>query len=87
MCVGGGRCGCDCVGVWGCDCLDESGSVWVVLLYVYGLKWRFSCILVSYTCIRGNNYSVDTGEEGKERKDKLPSGHRTRHPETGSPVH
>ena len=35
----------------------------------------------------GNNYSVDTGEEGKERKDKLPSRHRTQHTETGSPVH
>ena len=26
------------------------------------------------------NTSADTGEEGKKGKDKLPSGHRTRHP-------
>ena len=30
----------------------------------------------------GNNYSVDTGEEGKEWKDKRPSGHRTWYSET-----
>ena len=44
-------------------------------------------IIIIIALALGNNYCVDTREEGKEWKDKLPSGHLTRHPETGSPVH
>ena len=52
-------------------------------LWVPGLmprrKFIFPFFIPTTLVVYGNNYSVDTGEEGKERKDKLPSGHRTWH--------